>query len=217
MSAIAFTQGFALSLGLIAAVGPQNLHVLTTGLRRAHVGTVVALCVAADVALIAAGALGVGASLAQAPRLAAVLQWVAAAFLALYAWRSWRELRRAAALPPSQAAARASRRSAVVATLVVTFGNPSVYLETLMLLGATAAGLEPASRAWFAAGAMSASACWFGALGWGARHLAPWLARPRAWQLVHGASAASMLHLALQLVGDDAGTALMAGLRLAFA
>ena len=93
-------------------------------------------------------------------------------------------MRRAAALPPSQAAARASRRSAVVATLVVTFGNPSVYLETLMLLGATAAGLEPASR---------------------------------AWQLVHGASAASMLHLALQLVGDDAGTALMAGLRLAFA
>ena len=42
-----FSHGFILGLGLIVAIGAQNAFVLRQGLRREHVGPVVAWCAAA--------------------------------------------------------------------------------------------------------------------------------------------------------------------------
>lgn len=62
-----FLTGFGLSLGLIVAIGAQNAFVLRQGLRREHVGAVVAFCALADLALIAAGVAGLGTVLGRAP------------------------------------------------------------------------------------------------------------------------------------------------------
>src|SRR3990167_1378890 len=54
----AYLQGFALSFGLIVAIGAQNAFVLRKGLRREHVGSVVLFCSVADAVLIMAGVYG---------------------------------------------------------------------------------------------------------------------------------------------------------------
>lgn len=201
MQSLALAQGFALSFGLIAAVGPQNTHVLTTGLRRQFVGMTVGICIAADVMLIAAGAMGLGGWLVSAPRLLLAMQFVAAVFLIAHAMRAWRAVRNGE-LPvvgPAGATPR-QRRATLAATLAVTFANPSVYLETLVLIGSTAAEHESTARVAFALGAIAASALWFGAIGWGARHAGRWLHRPPAWRVVHAVSAVSMLAPAISLL-----------------
>jgi L-lysine exporter family protein LysE/ArgO len=205
MAALALAQGFALSFGLIAAVGPQNTHVLTTGMRRQFVGMTVAICVGADVLLIAAGAMGLGRLLGAAPRLTLALQLLAAAFLGWHALRAWQSVRRGDV--PSLAAAGDARlrRNTLAATLAVTFANPGVYLETLLLVGSAAAEHPPAARVPFALGAVAASALWFSAIGWGASCAGRWLRRPLAWQIVHAGSALAMAGLAISLLWSACG------------
>lgn len=180
---------------LIVAVGPQNAFVLRQGLRREHVGLVVAICLVADCLLIAAGNLGVGVLVTALPWLIDVLRWAGAAYLAWFAWQSFRSAWAATGL---EAGAGAQGVRAVLATtLTITFLNPGVYLDTVALLGSLA---HQAPSAWaFSAGAMVASVSWFLALGYGARALAPRVASPRAWRVVDTVIGIVVLTLALRL------------------
>ncbi|MFZ2990327.1 LysE/ArgO family amino acid transporter, partial [Ideonella sp.] len=74
--------------------------------------------------------------------------------------------------------------------------NPHVYLDTVLLVGSIGAQQAPGLRAWFIAGASAASLSWFVLLGYGARWLAPWFARPRAWQVLDGLIGLTMFVLA---------------------
>uniref|UniRef100_UPI0038B3089E LysE/ArgO family amino acid transporter n=1 Tax=Cupriavidus plantarum TaxID=942865 RepID=UPI0038B3089E len=65
-----------------------------------------------------------------------------------------------------------------------TLLNPHVYLDTVLLVGSIGAQQAATLRIWFVAGASAASLCWFGMLGFGARWLAPWFARPVAWRVL---------------------------------
>ncbi len=89
----------------------------------------------------------------------------------------------------------------VVATTSAAFTllNPHVYLDTVLLVGSVGAQWGEA-RWWFAAGAAASSVLWFTALGYGARWLAPWFARPRAWQVLDGLIGVVMLGIATLLV-----------------
>jgi L-lysine exporter family protein LysE/ArgO len=191
-TAAAFLQGLALSLATIAALGPQNLHVLRTGLARRHVGATVAFCIAADALLVGGALAGAADALGRIDGLATSLAGVAAAALAWFAWRSLGEARRPPALPRGglRAPGRgAELRRTMAETALVTFGNPSVWIETLLLVGATGAALPAALRPAFGAGALTGSLLWFTALGYGARLASPWLARPAAWRALSWASA----------------------------
>ena len=59
--------GLLTGLSLIVAIGAQNAFVLRQGLRRSHVGLVVAICALSDVVLIVAGVAGIGALVERAP------------------------------------------------------------------------------------------------------------------------------------------------------
>jgi L-lysine exporter family protein LysE/ArgO len=207
MQMTAFLSGLALSAGLIVAIGPQNAFVLRQGLRREHVGPIVAVCAAADVVLMGAGVAGLGAVIGQAPGLATALALGGAAFLA---WYGVSALRRAAA-PHAMAVAGAgdglTRRAALAATLGFTLLNPHVYLDTVMLVGAVGATHPAPARPVFVAGAGVGSAAWFLALGYGARLLAPLFARPAAWRVLDAVVGATMLALAAGLVAMAAGGA----------
>jgi L-lysine exporter family protein LysE/ArgO len=91
-------------------------------------------------------------------------------------------------------------RAALLHALGFTLLNPHVYLDTVLLLGSLGAQHPGAAKWAFAAGAATASAAWFSALGYGARWLAPWFARPRAWQLLDVLIGVTMLALAAGLV-----------------
>ena len=218
----AFATGFGLCGALIVAIGAQNAFVLRQGLRRAHVGPVVALCSAADAALLAAGAWGLGAALAAWPSLATWTAALGALFLATYGAIALRRAvapdRDAHGLDASEdgaadagAGARARdarggvsrdagtlRRTLAVAA-AFTFLNPHVYLDTVILAGSVGARLAPPVRAAFVAGGACASLAWFSALGFGAARLAPTFRSPRAWRVLDAVVGATMLGLAAAL------------------
>lgn len=196
-----FIQGLALSLGLIVAIGAQNAFVLRQGLRREHVGTVVLFCAVADGALIAAGVLGMAQALAGRPGLARALALAGAVFLAVYGVQALRRARTPQQLRAAEGNAVLGRGAAVAQAAAFTLLNPHVYLDTVLLVGSIGAQQPGALRGWFVAGASTASMLWFGLLGYGARWLAPWFARPRAWQMLDGLVGLTMMMLAALLIG----------------
>jgi L-lysine exporter family protein LysE/ArgO len=195
-----FVHGLALSLGLIVAIGAQNAFVLRQGLRREHVGSVVLFCAVADAVLIAAGVLGMAQALGQSPGLARALALAGAIFLAAYGWQALRRAGRPHRLTAAPGGEGLHRGAALAQAAAFTLLNPHVYLDTVLLVGSIGAQQPAALRGWFIAGASGASLLWFGLLGFGARWLAPWFARPRAWQLLDGLIGATMWGLAALLV-----------------
>ena len=196
----AFLQGLVLSLGLIVAIGAQNAFVLRQGLRREHVLSVVLFCALADAVLITAGVMGMAQALGQSPGLARALALAGAVFLAAYGWQALQRARKPQQLTATHSGTGLSRRAALAQAAAFTLLNPHVYLDTVLLLGSIGAQQPVALRPWFLAGACSASLLWFGLLGFGSRWLAPWFARPRAWQVLDGLIAATMMILAGLLV-----------------
>jgi L-lysine exporter family protein LysE/ArgO len=195
-----FVQGLALSLGLIVAIGAQNAFVLRQGLRREHVGSVVLFCAVADAVLITAGVLGMAQALGERPDIARALALAGAAFLAVYGWLALRRARQPAELRAAPGGAGLSLAGALAQATAFTLLNPHVYLDTVLLVGSIGAQQPAALRIWFVAGATTASLCWFGALGFGARWLAPWFARPKAWQVLDGLIGLTMWLLSALLV-----------------
>ena len=197
------TQGFGLGLGLIVAIGAQNAFVLRQGLRREWVGSVVAFCALADALLMGSGVLGLGQLIGSRPALTQALTLAGAVFLLVYGWRAWLRVHRSntdpQALEAAPARAGLRRIDALAQVAAFTLLNPHVYLDTVLLVGGIGAQHAPAVRPWFVAGAASASACWFGGLGYGARWLAPWFSRPQAWKLLDGLIAVTMVGIAATL------------------
>ena len=175
-----FLAGFSLGFSLILAIGAQNAFVLRQGLRREHVLATVLVCAISDAALIAAGVAGFGALAQAVPGLEWVMRAFGAAFLAFYGARAlWAAWRGGAALDTG-GEARHSLRGVLLTVLALTWLNPHVYLDTVVLLGSVSA--QYPSRLDFAAGATLASFAFFFSLGYGARLLAPLFARPAAWR-----------------------------------
>ena len=104
-SVLAALSGFAFGLSLIIAIGAQNAFVLRQGLRREHVGVVVTICAAADVALIAAGVSGMGVLIRGVPHLLTVIRVVGIAFLLGYGGLALRRALRPSTLDPNDVAA----------------------------------------------------------------------------------------------------------------
>ena len=172
--------GYLLAISLIAAIGAQNAFVLRQGLRREHVLAVVLTCALSDAVLMAAGVTGFGAVQAQVPWIGDAMRYGGAAFLLVYgALRFRAALRGGEALRPM--AGETAPLAQVLATcLVLTWANPHVYLDTVVLIGSISAQYTP-HQAVFGVGAALGSFSFFLALGYGARLLAPVFAKPSAW------------------------------------
>ena len=196
----AFAQGMVLSMGLIVAIGAQNAFVLRQGLRREHVGSVVAFCALADALLIAAGVLGMAQALGEHPGFARVLAGAGAVFLAVYGCRALQRARQPQQMVASATGSGMGRGSALAQAAAFTFLNPHVYLDTVLLVGSIGAQQPAPLQGWFVAGASTASLLWFTALGFGARWLAPFFARPKAWRVLDGLIGVTMWVMAALLV-----------------
>ncbi|PZT70239.1 amino acid transporter [Streptomyces sp. SW4] len=190
----AAAAGFGTGLSLIVAIGAQNAFVLRQGLRRDAVLAVVGICALSDAALIALGVGGVGAVVVAWPDALTVVGWIGGAFLLAYGALAARRVFRPGAALVADGDAAGSRRRAVLTCLALTWLNPHVYLDTVFLLGSVAA--DRGELRWtFGIGAALASLCWFAALGFGARFLGRFLARPVAWRILDGLVAATMIAL----------------------
>ena len=195
-----FVQGLVLSLGLIVAIGAQNAFVLRQGLHREHVASVVLFCSVTDAALMTAGVFGMAQALGEHPGFARALALAGAVFLASYGWLALRRARQSNQLRAAESGVGLSLAGAMAQAAAFTLLNPHVYLDTVLLVGSIGAQQPAALQLWFVAGASVASLSWFGLLGFGARWLAPWFARPKAWQILDGLIGVTMWVLAAMLV-----------------
>ncbi|MER5835421.1 LysE family transporter [Streptomyces sp. NPDC002130] len=195
--------GFGTGLSLIVAIGAQNAFVLRQGIRRQAVLAVVGICALSDAALIAIGVGGVGAVVVKWPGALTVVGWIGGAFLLCYgALAARRVFRKDGGALRTEGEASGSVRRAVLTCLAMTWLNPHVYLDTVFLLGSVAA--DHGSLRWsFGLGAVLASLCWFTALGFGARVLGRFLARPAAWRVLDGLVAATMIVLGALLIAGS--------------
>jgi L-lysine exporter family protein LysE/ArgO len=192
------SAGFLVAISLIAAIGAQNAFVLRQGIRREHVLAVVATCALSDAVLIAAGVGGFGLVSNAVPWLADVMLWGGVAFLVIYGALRFRAAwRGGAALMPAPGGA-APLGKVLATCLVLTWANPHVYLDTVVLLGSISAQYAPHGLS-FGFGAAMGSLVFFSALGFGARLLGPVFAKPRAWVVLEVVVGCTMWAIAAKL------------------
>lgn len=201
-AAPALIQGWLMMAGLIVAIGAQNAQVLRQGLLRSHVGAVVVFCTVSDWLLVAAGVFSFGALLASAPGWLQAMRWAGAAFVLWFAGQAARRAWRGSGGLTAGAAALplGGRAQALSTTAALTWLNPHVYLDTVVLLGSVGAQQPPEARVAFAAGAGLASAMWFSLLGFGAAALGQRLARSGTWRAIDGIVALVMGFVGVQLL-----------------
>jgi L-lysine exporter family protein LysE/ArgO len=196
---VTLSEGFLLGAGLIVGVGPQNTLILRLGLRRQHLLLIVVLCTLIDTWFISLSTLGLGALL-KSQTLVQLLTYAGVTFLFIYGARSFRE-----AFSPAVHQREdflSGRKQVIFALLAVSLLNPSVYLDTLVLIGSNAVRYQADLRFWFALGAGLASLLWFCSLSYGSAFLAPLLKQPRLSRFIDCLSGLILWFIAIRLVLD---------------
>ncbi|WP_442213835.1 LysE/ArgO family amino acid transporter [Specibacter sp. RAF43] len=173
----AAATGLGAGLALIVAIGAQNAFVLRQGIHGEHVWLVVLVCMASDVVLIAGGIFGIGEVVRAVPIVVVAIRVAGALFLFAYGVLAAKRAFRPGRLVAGRQLGTLSRGAVLATVLTLTWLNPHVYLDTVLLLG-TLANQHGELRWWFGAGAALGSVIWFSALGFGARLLRPVFARP---------------------------------------
>lgn len=205
-SLLAGLEGFALGGGLIIAIGAQNAYLIRQGVRGERVYLVATLCFLSDALLIAIGTAGIGAVIASDPLLRSIAAWGGAVFLITYGAKSAYAVLHP--VPLDWQAGEDSGRGIwkiVLTTLALTFLNPHVYLDTVVLVGGVAAQYEAAERLYFTVGAILASALWFYGLAVGALRVAPFFQTNRGAQVLDGTVTLVMFAVALSLIKGELG------------
>ncbi|MBX5219887.1 LysE/ArgO family amino acid transporter [Rhizobium sp. NLR8a] len=195
-----YVTGLMMGLSLIVAIGAQNAFILRQGLRHEHVFAVCLTCALSDAALIMLGVTSLQQIVGFVPRLDPVMRYGGAAFLAWYGAKSlYSALRSSAVLTAAEAETTSFCRT-LATCLALTWLNPHVYLDTVVLLG-TISTRYPGQQASFAAGAVTGSFLFFFALGYGAMWLRPIFSRPASWRMLETLVAATMWIIAFKLIG----------------
>ena len=192
-------QGFLLGLSLIVVIGSQNAFVLRLGIRGVHVLPVVLTCALSDTILIGAGVAGFGQIVQTHPMIVTTLRYFGAAFLILYgsmrfyaAWSGGHHL-------DPDSSSNGSLRKAILTVLALTWLNPHVYLDTVVLLGSISTQWGDQAT-FFGIGAAAASFVFFFSLGYGARLLRPLFANDRSWRILDVAVGLLMFAIAAKLL-----------------
>ena len=198
-----YFQGLALGAAMILPLGPQNAFVMNQGIRRQYHLMIALLCAVSDLLLICAGIFGGSALLMQSPWLLALVTWGGVAFLLWYGFGALKTAMSSNLELASAEVMKQGRWKIIVTMLAVTWLNPHVYLDTVVLIGTLS--VKYGALAWyFWLGCISASWVFFFTLGYGARLLRPLLATPRAWRILDGIIAAVMWAIAVSLLWPSA-------------
>ena len=193
-------EGFAISISLIFALGPQNVFVLRQGLMKSHVLVSCLVCSISDALLIAAGVLGVGLFLSKINGVEIWVSVFAALFLIFYGC-----LRIKSSLNPVgmeiEEKEEESRGKTVLTALAFTYLNPHVYVDTLLLIGGASSRYMGNEKLAFGSGAATASFVFFFSLGYGAKLMSPVLNNPSSWKVIDLVIATIMFAIAGVIIG----------------
>lgn len=195
-----FIQGFIVCFGLIVSIGAQNAFLLKQGILKQHVFWVALLCFLGDVFLMTLGVLGLGSLIAHLPILSLVIALLGAFFLLSYGSRSFISIFKSGeALKASNENATSLKRVLIIA-FSITFLNPHVYLDTVVILGGIGGNLDFTSKMAFLSGALTCSFLWFFGVGYGAGFLSPYFEQRRTWQILDFITGVIMSAIAVSLM-----------------
>ncbi|TCV96096.1 L-lysine exporter family protein LysE/ArgO [Luteibacter rhizovicinus] len=197
----AFVSGLLLGASLIIAIGAQNAFVLRQGLLRQHRLPVALFCALSDALLIIAGVAGLGSLIGNHRGLMLAIGIAGALVLVWYGIKAARRAFHPDTIHMDESAPPARLLPVLATCAAFTWGNPHVYLDTVVLIGSLSTAWTPgAARAWFATGAATASFVWFFGLAYGSRVLVPLFRKPMAWRVLDGLIALVMWAIALRLL-----------------
>jgi L-lysine exporter family protein LysE/ArgO len=194
-----FLSGFALSFGLILAIGAQNAFILKQGLKREYAFILCLICAISDALLIAFGVFGFALMANILPAIDMIARVAGAIFLLAYGAISFYKAFNNNESLSASGASKTTLVSAVLTCLALTWLNPHVYLDAFVLLGAISTQY-PDEQYQFALGAVLASFVFFFSLGYGARFLAPIFNKPKAWRVLEFVIGCIMWLIAISLV-----------------
>ena len=194
-----FFTGLLLGGSLIIAIGAQNAYVLKQGLLRSHVFIICLICALSDAILITIGTTGIGKIIENHPDWLKAITWFGAIYLFIFGIMSFRA---ALSNQTLHAAKETSQNTKIIIStvLALTFLNPHVYLDTVLLIGSIASPYTNEERLYFTLGAVSASFIWFFSLGYGARLLIPLFNKPSAWKVLNSLIGIVMWLIAYSLI-----------------
>ena len=197
----AFFTGVAIGFSLILAIGAQNAFVLRQGLLRQHCFAVALFCALSDAILITAGVSGLSWFIGDLIKVYSFWTFgLAAVWLISYGAMHLRSAFRQNRLILDEVQAKKSLLSVLSTAALFTFGNPHVYLDTVVLIGTMAMKFVPYERMLFAAGAALASFVFFFSLAYGARLLAPRMKNQMNWKILDLMIAVIMFSLAFGML-----------------
>jgi len=195
----ALLQGMGVGAGLIIAIGAQNAFVLTQGIRKQHHWLIALLCSLSDMLLIFCGVAGLGAFVAAHPALQRYAAWAGAIYLF---WLGLKALLDTVAKKHfrTEHGISLTYRAAILTTLALTFLNPHVYIDTILLLGSMGGQYPLPERYIFALGASLSSFLWFFVLSFGGTVLAPLFLNSASWKVLNIVVCTIMWGIAGQLL-----------------
>ncbi|MDA9319559.1 LysE family transporter [Candidatus Thioglobus sp.] len=196
----AFLTGFFLGLSLIIAIGAQNSFVLRQGILGQHVFYVALFCALADALLISIGVAGISFFLSNIiNQISSLLFGFSALWLTGYGVLRLKAVFKADIMVEIES----SKSEGLIPTLsiaaILTFANPHVYLDTMVLIGSISQQFFGYYRIAFALGACLASFVFFFSLAYGARLLEPIMKSPSSWRILDGLIALIMFIIAFKL------------------
>lgn len=208
---IIFLKGFFVSIGLVVAIGPQNAYLLRKGLKQRDVFAVATTCFLGDAFLLLLATGGVGALINEDGNLGHFLAWGGGLFLLWFGFKSFRDMLNPCPITDEDvenaglSAQGRGTKAAILMCLALTFLNPHVYVDTLVIIGGISSIYEGNERWYFAAGAILASATWFYGMGYGAQALKPIFQNKRSWQILDGFVGFIMWGMAYYLISTALG------------
>jgi len=196
-----YIEGLLLGIGLFAAPGPKDTLVIRQGVGRGPIWGVVAICVLADIFLIAFGVTGLGSLLGSRPEVMALLLLSGAAYLLWFGGQRLLACIRDQSMPDAQGGN--SQRGLLRSAVILGFANPYAWLDTVVLIGSIGATKPAGQQALFATGAMTASLVWFVVLALCCQRLTVLFRKPAVWRWLDAGVAVLMVYLAVTLITDS--------------
>ncbi len=180
----AFIQGFLISMGLIVAIGAQNVYLLKKGLLKESVFIIALIFFLIDALLIITGVKGIGKILEKFPSFFNYITWFGIIFLLIYGFLALKLAFKTQTIDLSMKPHKNKKLKVIFTALSISLLNPHVYLDTVMLIGSIGSHYRDSVQNLFIFGAISASFLWFFSLAYGSRVLIPLFKKPTTWKLL---------------------------------
>ena len=175
-----FIQGLIIGLSLIIAIGPQNLFIIQQGLKKNYIFMVCLICSFSDSLLIIIG-IFLSSYIAQiSPFFLLILKTMGGVWLIIYG-----VLKIKNSFNKKHKAYKENSQiitNVLLTTLFLTYANPHVYLDTIVLIGAISQNFT--NKISFGLGTIVASFIFFYFLGYFSKYIGKYIQNNKTWYLI---------------------------------